>query len=260
MKVKKDPVDVDFEKHMHAGHRGRVLKAVNAGGLDHFSEIQILEYILFFIFPRGDVNPLAHRLLQRFGRLCYVLDASVQDLMRVKGMGETSAMKLHSLLAISDCYNLDKLNATASLEALGDMIDGVEILLRNKNEELCYIFGVSPSGKICNSRIFAHGDISNVKFDVNEIHSYISSFKVNGVFFAHNHPHGSCIPSEQDLKTFEQLRNYLAYSGCKLYDSLIVGKDGVFSCARKSIRRNFTETITLEELGIKEIPEGKPEE
>ena len=86
------------KKCIHDGHRKRLIDTVNKAGLDTLSEVQALEYILFFIFPRGDVNPLAHRLLDRFGDIATVLDAPIEDLVMVEGMGETSAKKMHSSL------------------------------------------------------------------------------------------------------------------------------------------------------------------
>ena len=80
-------------KCIHDGHRKRLTETVNRVGLDGLSNIQVLEYILFFIFPRGDVNPLAHRLLDRFENVYTVLEASVEDLMDVKGIGEMAAQK-----------------------------------------------------------------------------------------------------------------------------------------------------------------------
>ena len=53
------------EKNMHAGHRMRVIESYSRIDLDALSPHQVLEYILFYVFPRGDVNPLAHRLLDK---------------------------------------------------------------------------------------------------------------------------------------------------------------------------------------------------
>ena len=69
-KAKKFDID---EKTMHDGHRKRLTATVHKVGLDGLSDVQALEYILFYIFPRGDVNPLAHRLLSRFNNVPTVL-------------------------------------------------------------------------------------------------------------------------------------------------------------------------------------------
>ena len=77
--------------NIHRGHRVRLINTVNKCGLDGLSDIQVLEFFLFFVFPRGDVNPLAHRLLDKYKSISGVLEASVDDLKTVKGMGDVSA-------------------------------------------------------------------------------------------------------------------------------------------------------------------------
>ncbi|MFR6378504.1 MAG: hypothetical protein ACLUNZ_00345 [Evtepia sp.] len=65
---------------VHNGHRERMRQEFLSGGLAHFSEPRVLELLLFYSRPRGDVNPLAHQLLETFGSLAGVLDASPTDL------------------------------------------------------------------------------------------------------------------------------------------------------------------------------------
>ena len=48
---------------IHKGHRQRMKDRFQQEGLDHFSDIQVLELLLFYCVPRQDTNPLAHRLL-----------------------------------------------------------------------------------------------------------------------------------------------------------------------------------------------------
>ena len=51
----------------------------------------MLELLLFFSIPRKDTNALAHELIEHFGALNCVLEASADDLMQVNGIGEASA-------------------------------------------------------------------------------------------------------------------------------------------------------------------------
>ena len=43
---------------MHEGHRDRVKKRFRQEGLDHFSDIQALELLLFYGIPRVDTNQI----------------------------------------------------------------------------------------------------------------------------------------------------------------------------------------------------------
>ena len=64
--------------NMHAEHRRRVKNRFRSEGLDNFEELHALELLLFYAIPQGDVNPLAHRLLDHFGNLRHVLEAPAE--------------------------------------------------------------------------------------------------------------------------------------------------------------------------------------
>ena len=78
-------------KISHDGHRGRLLNLVYNVGLENVSEIQATEFFLTYIFPRGDVNPLAHVLLKQFGNFANIVDADISELLKIKGINEKSA-------------------------------------------------------------------------------------------------------------------------------------------------------------------------
>ena len=72
---------------IHAGHRERMKNRFLETGLDGFSDVNVLELLLFYAIPRQDTNPLAHALLERFGSFKAVMESSKEDLMSVKGLG-----------------------------------------------------------------------------------------------------------------------------------------------------------------------------
>ena len=82
------------EKNVHAGHRQRLRERFDTVGSSGFEEHTILELLLFYAIPQKDTNPLAHDLIQRFGSLEGVLNASKEELMQVSGVGENTATLL----------------------------------------------------------------------------------------------------------------------------------------------------------------------
>ncbi len=79
---------------VHSGHRLRVKERFFKEGLDHFEPHQVLEMLLFFGVPMKDTNELAHTLLNSFGSLYKVLEASFEDLKQVKGVTDHVACLL----------------------------------------------------------------------------------------------------------------------------------------------------------------------
>ncbi len=54
--------------NIHEGHRESMKQRFMEQGLDVFDDHQVLELLLFYSMPRKDTNPLAHQLLEHFGR------------------------------------------------------------------------------------------------------------------------------------------------------------------------------------------------
>ena len=86
----------------HAGHRQRMRQRFIENGLNGFADHEVLELVLFYAIPQRNVNPLAHRLMERFGSLQAVLDAPLVELCRVEGVGECAAALLQLFSAVAE--------------------------------------------------------------------------------------------------------------------------------------------------------------
>ena len=90
---------------IHGGHRRRLRESARRDGdLDAFSDIEILETLLSFVIPQRNTNPLAHRLLDRFGSLLGVFRAERAALYEVSGMTRAAA-ELFGVLTVVCLWN-----------------------------------------------------------------------------------------------------------------------------------------------------------
>ena len=92
------------KNNIHAGPRQRMKNRFLANGERAFDDYQLLELLLFYSIPQGDTNPLAHRLLDHFHSLSAVMDASVEELTAVEGVGEHTAVLIHLLPQLARRY------------------------------------------------------------------------------------------------------------------------------------------------------------
>eukprot|EP01037_Dinobryon_pediforme_P022474 gene22474-23652_t len=75
----------------HAGHRARLRQRLIEQGGNGLLDYELIEYLLTLAIPRRDTKPLAKALLAEFGGLGGVFSADAEALMRIPGMGETTA-------------------------------------------------------------------------------------------------------------------------------------------------------------------------
>lgn len=227
------------EKNVHEGHRARLVDVAFKAGLENLSNIQVMELLLFYIFPRGDTNPLAHRLLDKFGTLADVVDADINDLLTVKGIGERAAKMIKLKGELYHYYTNCRLSGKIILKTLSNIYDYCETLLRLSKVEELYIVGLNASFGLLGKRCLATGSISMVGIERYEVTSFLNSFRPAYVFVTHNHPGGSAIPSQQDFAATDNLKNLLHELGVNLIDHIIVGNDGIYSIERKSMQREY---------------------
>ena len=79
------------DKDIHKGHRSRMRAKLESYGPRIFDTYELLEMLLYYVIPYKDTNPIAKRLLSRFGSLDGVLSAPVSELATVDGIGERCA-------------------------------------------------------------------------------------------------------------------------------------------------------------------------
>ena len=81
----------------HSGHRARMAQRFMHDGFDNYRPHEVLEQILYEVIPRSNTNPAGHALIDRFGSVGGVINASAEELLNVEGVGKKSAEFLSSL-------------------------------------------------------------------------------------------------------------------------------------------------------------------
>lgn len=89
------------EARPHAHHRERLKERFLKQGVDSLAPHEALELLLFYAIPQRDTNLLAHHLLERFGSLQAVLQASIGDLCAMPGVSRHTATLLHLILPLA---------------------------------------------------------------------------------------------------------------------------------------------------------------
>ncbi len=86
----------------YIGHRDRLRQRFVENGADALADYEILELVLFLAIPQRDVKPLAKTLIAKFGGLPEVMNAPVEELIKIDGIKENTAIALKSITALSN--------------------------------------------------------------------------------------------------------------------------------------------------------------
>ena len=128
-----------FGSNPHKDHRTRLKRRFLDEGLDNFEEHNVLELALFFAIPQRDTNELAHELIDRFGSLSGVLDASFDSLLEVDGIGEHAATFLKLLPEISRHYMLEKIPNKFNISNMEQIARYLVAKYAGETEEVAYL-------------------------------------------------------------------------------------------------------------------------
>ena len=221
----------------HAGHRDRLRARFLAEGLDAFEEHNALELLLFYALPQGDTNPLAHKLIEHFGSLAGVLDASYGELCRVDGVGRNTAALLTMMPALFRRYRLSGADRDICLntsEKAGEFLLPLFIGLRN---EVVYVLCLDAKCKLlCHRQIF-EGTVNVAQVNTRKVVELALTFNASSVILSHNHLSGVALPSPEDEVTTRHVRDALEAVGVKLADHIIVADDDFVSLAQSGLLR-----------------------
>lgn len=211
---------------LHDGHRQRKKTQFLQQGLESFADHEVLELLLYYAIPRRDTNELAHRLLQKFGTLRGVLQASTEELQQVEGVGENTAVFLTLLPAVASRLQQETFRDRVlnSVESAGAFF---LYLLASERREVLYQVNLDAKGKLLNYRRLSSGTAAMTPVSVREVVENALHADASRVLLGHNHPSGVALPSEEDRQVTLQIQQALSTMGIVLSDHIVVA-DGDF--------------------------------
>lgn len=222
-------------KNVHEGHRQRLKEEFLSHGMEPFHDVNVLELTLFYAIPRQDTNPIAHRLLDEFGSLAAVFDASPEELMERGKLTRNAATLIKLIPAVARRQQISKANLEQILDTTGKCGDYLRSRFFSETEEVVYLLGLDAKCKVLGcQRLFA-GSINYVNFSVRRVVECAINMKASSVVLAHNHTSGIAFPSKEDLETTQAIAHALDLVGVLLADHIIVADDDYLSLAESNL-------------------------
>ena len=215
----------------HKGHRQRLKSRYLETGLEGFDDVTALELLLFYAVPRQDTRPIAKRLVERYGSLAAVLEAPIEDLLQVEGVGPGGAVLMTLIPHVARRYLMQRAEVGEILNTTERC--GAYLVPRffGERDEVVWLLCLDGKCKVLDCRMLFRGSVNAVNVSVRKIVQTALACNATAVVLAHNHTTGIALPSHEDIQTTARLKATLHAVDVCLMDHLVVAGDDFVSMA-----------------------------
>ncbi len=196
-------------------------------GKDSLTQVELLALLLKTGTKDKNVLQLSREILTLYSPI-ELVNTSVEDFMKIKGISTAKACELVALFELSNRVH-SQIEFKQQFSSSQEIYNYYKPLLESKlNEELRVIF-LNSKQKLLYEGILAKGSVNYIQIDTK--HIVKKAVDVNAVFVVliHNHPSGDSTPSSQDIEFTKKLLEILQLLDIKLIDHLIIGKNNYIS-------------------------------
>lgn len=194
-------------------------------GVDALSLQELLAILLGTGTQGKSVLLLAHELLFHFGGMEGLLNASVEELVKVKGVGKAKAILLKAAFGIAVRAAKEKFSPNKKIISIQDILEIAIPKIGHLTKEVLLVVLRDVKCRHIHTEIISVGTLSEVLVHPREVFQTAIRHGAYSIVVCHNHPSGDPTPSRADIALTQQLLQCAEIVGIPLSDHLIIGKE-----------------------------------
>ncbi|MDD2523992.1 MAG: DNA repair protein RadC [Endomicrobiaceae bacterium] len=224
-------METNDRKKYNIGHRKRLKEKFLNSKFDNWQDYEILEFALTFALPQKDTKQIAKKLIEKVGSLKELLQADCKDILNLKieGISEHSAIFILFLKYFSIKYSEIEIKEKEKLSSPKDVIIFLKSVIGTSEKEIFYAIFLSASNKVLDYQIISKGIVNRSAVYPREIVKLALDANATSVIISHNHPGGTCKPSQNDIIATEAVLKALKTVDITLIDHIIVISNNYYS-------------------------------
>ncbi|MCZ6711730.1 MAG: DNA repair protein RadC [Gammaproteobacteria bacterium] len=193
------------------------------GGVDRLTDAELVAICIRTGHTGRDAVSFARELLGEFGGLQRLLDAPVNKLLGVTGLGPAKVAALKASLGVAERYRY----AGIARRTLSDSSTVVSYLRHKlaslEREVFACLFLDTRHRLIAFEKLFL-GSVDRANVHPREVLKRSLELNAAAVIFAHNHPSGIAEPSASDIQLTAELKGLLGKLDVRLLDHIVIGR------------------------------------
>jgi len=238
-------VESNSIKPHYLGHRKRLRERFQKTGLSSFQDYEVVELLLTLAIPRKDVKIPAKEAIKKFGSLKGVLDAPIEELRKIPGIGEVAPLAIKFIREAATLYLQPKTQTDLTIAKTGPekicledskiLSDYCRAAIGAQPNEVFKVIYLDSRYRVIDLETITEGTIDRATVYPRKVMESALKKRASILVFAHNHPDGNISPSEQDKTITRALVLAAKTLNIDILDHIIVSKDEVFSFRKEGL-------------------------
>lgn len=180
--------------------------------------------------PGSNAVSVAQEMLSSAGgRLTELCRRGPKQLMRTRGVGQARAVAIAAALELGRRYLAEAASRQATVNGPEDVVDMMLPLLKGLDHEECWALYLNRANVVTGKEKLTSGTVDCTLIDNRQVLRRVLDEQAKAVILVHNHPSGSPLPGESDIKATRQLQLSLRTFDVKLFDHVIIADGGYYS-------------------------------
>jgi DNA repair protein RadC len=206
-----------------------------AQGAAALGDAELLALLLRTGLKGTGVLQLAQQMLDAFGGISGLLNASAADLKRVKGLGPAKRAELAAVLELARRSMARQLREQPVFDTPGRVKDYLRLRLAAHPHEVFAVLFLDAQHQLLQMDEMFRGTLTQTSVYPREVVKRALELNTAAVVLAHNHPSGAAEPSRADEFLTQTLKSALALVDVRVLDHLVVGHAEVVSFAERGL-------------------------
>lgn len=202
-------------------------------GAQALADAELLALLLRTGLRGQPVLAFAAELLQRFGGLAGLLQATPQQLADVRGLGPAKRAELLAVFELARRALAERLAQRPVLDSPQAVADLLRLQLGHRPHEVFAVLFLDAQHRLIALEEMFRGTLQQTSVYPREVALRALHHGAAAVILAHNHPSGAAEPSGADEALTRRLQAALALLDVRVLDHVIVTQGGCTSMAAR---------------------------
>ena len=198
-------------------------------GVNSLSNEELLSIVLKNGIKNISVKEVSNNLLKELGDITNLRDISINNLIKIKGIGKVKAITLLASIELGKRVYESKDELDIKLDSSNKIYEYIKKDLIYKKQEHFISLYLDPKKNLIEKKLLFIGTLNNASVHPREVFKNAYLLSAHSIVLIHNHPSNDTLPSKEDIILTNKLKEIGKINGINVIDHIIVGNNNYYS-------------------------------